>query len=125
MMHQDRISPDIKANLLPAKYQDQSNLGKTLNLEPNGSPLKAEHFLSKGYKAYKAHVDSRNQSSTYRAMNQGNKRDNFKDARTPGELIHSKTVEQLPVKQGKLGVNAQNPPSVLDSMKLAPSKFNF
>ena len=58
-------------------------------------------------------------------MNQGNKRANLKDALTPRELIQSKTVEQLPVKQGKLGVNAQNPPSVLDSMKIAPSKLKF
>ena len=86
-----------------------------MNLQPNGSPLKAEHFLSKGYKAYKAHVDSRNQSSTYRAMGQGNKSANIKEAQTQRELIQSKTVEQLPVKKGKsiIDVNAPNPSSVL------------
>ena len=42
---------------------EKSYQGKTLHPVQTGSPPKAEKFLSKGHKAYKAHVESENQTA--------------------------------------------------------------
>ena len=42
---------------------EKSNQEKTLHPFPTASPPKAERFLSKGHKAYKAHIESENQSA--------------------------------------------------------------
>ena len=98
-----------------SRYQDKSSLDKFAIEKHGGSPLKAEHFLSKGYKAMKASGESRNLGKTYRATNLGDRFHNTKDLLSQNGLMQSKTLETLPAMQA----------GGVDGLPKAPSKYHM